>query len=432
MDPELLFRYGNDVYLKSLKYESTSATRLPVGAVGGFRLIFGPDSSIDRSSQPGSCKFPHEEDDMRTIEQRPKKVPFSRDDFELVVQKFRLPAATAWVILSPSSHFQQYTLLDGNPASKASLRAMDIALSISFDPRTNVTCALLLGCTAAQKDFIRDQLEAFAGLACHPLLLPVLLTGHQYTVLNTQARNLWNQLLDVETRSGQTSAPRIRFDTGDTSAAAGTFQSWDQSTKEAPKNPLHNYNDITIDILQVIQFSTTWESYTNALLLGIECMKKNLEELETDNNQLAHERTLKEITFHLRHWLDFVEHKSKIMLWDIQFIEKRAQAQMNAIYNYMTQRMATDSKRDSSSMKSIALLTMFFLPGTYMATFFAMPFFDLSSDGTIVRPQFWYYWATSVPLTIVVLFIYFGYLATVEHRRLHRNIRSKQTDIPPV
>ncbi|KAG2415024.1 hypothetical protein HFD88_006214 [Aspergillus terreus] len=394
---------------------------------------FGPDSPIDPSSQTDSCKFPHEEDDMHTIERRPKKVPFSRDDFELVLQKLRLPATTAWVILSPSSHFQQYTLLNGNRASNGSLRgytmrqstrgilAMDIALSISFDPRTNLTCALLLGCTAAQKVFIREQLEAFAGLACHPLLLPVLLAGHQYTVLNTQARNLWNQLLDVETRSSQTNAPRIRFGPGDTSGAAGNFQSDDKSMKETPKK--QNYNDITIDILQVIQFSTTWESYTNALLLGIECMKKALGELESDNNQIASERTVKEITCHLRNWLDFVEHKSKVMLWDIQFIEKRAQAQMDAIYNYMTQHIATASKRDSSSMKSIALLTMFFLPGTYMATFFAMPFFDLSSSGgSIVRPQFWYYWATSVPLTLLVLFFYFGYLAT----------RSKQTDISPV
>ena len=86
--------------------------------------------------------------------------------------------------------------------------------------------------------------------------------------------------------------------------------------------------------------------------------------------------------------------------------------------------IAVSSKRDSTAMKSLALLTMVFLPGTAIAvsthnkrfiivtdirqSFFAMPFFDVTIDvtGTALletRPQFWIYWAITIPLTLSVL-----------------------------
>ena len=44
-----------------------------------------------------------------------------------------------------------------------------------------------------------------------------------------------------------------------------------------------------------------------------------------------------------------------------------------------------ESRRDSSSMKTRAVVTMVFLPGTFIATFFAMPLFDWqASNGQVV------------------------------------------------
>ena len=64
-------------------------------------------------------------------------------------------------------------------------------------------------------------------------------------------------------------------------------------------------------------------------------------------------------------------------------------------------------------MKTIAAVTMTFLPGTFIAALFAMPLFrwdaPLSKDGIVSR-HFWIYWAVTVPLTIVVLVV--GYLWT--------------------
>jgi len=38
--------------------------------------------------------------------------------------------------------------------------------------------------------------------------------------------------------------------------------------------------------------------------------------------------------------------------------------------------LALAAQRDSSSMKCLAVVTMFFLPGTFVSTLFAMPLFD--------------------------------------------------------
>ena len=58
-------------------------------------------------------------------------------------------------------------------------------------------------------------------------------------------------------------------------------------------------------------------------------------------------------------------------------------------------------------MKAITLLTMAFLPATFVATIFSMGFFEFQKDGTAselrVAPQVWMYVAVTVPLTIVVL-----------------------------
>jgi Mg2+ and Co2+ transporter CorA len=68
-----------------------------------------------------------------------------------------------------------------------------------------------------------------------------------------------------------------------------------------------------------------------------------------------------------------------------------------------TRQIAEDSKRDSTSMKAIAAVTMFFLPGTFAASLFAMPIFrwNASSGTDVVSHRIWVYWAVTIPLTLV-------------------------------
>lgn len=75
--------------------------------------------------------------------------------------------------------------------------------------------------------------------------------------------------------------------------------------------------------------------------------------------------------------------------------------------------MAVASSRDSSSMKALAVITAVFLPGEFMSSLFGMGIFDWQSDSSsggdndpVVGYDFWVYWATTIPLTIIILVLW--------------------------
>lgn len=98
-------------------------------------------------------------------------------------------------------------------------------------------------------------------------------------------------------------------------------------------------------------------------------------------------------------------------------------------------------------MKAIALLTMTFLPGTFVAvsrqcsphgiitklipvclkSFFAMPLLDWQapSAGAVVSHRFWIYWAVTVPLTAVVLLLWSTWYLFSGYQRLTPKKRSR-------
>ncbi|KAF7507906.1 hypothetical protein GJ744_009940 [Endocarpon pusillum] len=88
-------------------------------------------------------------------------------------------------------------------------------------------------------------------------------------------------------------------------------------------------------------------------------------------------------------------------------LDRRMQNIINLSFNLVTQQDSRIMKNDNSSMKTIAGVTLLFLPVTTIATVFSTPFFSLPDDGSAtprfhVAPWFWVFWAITVPVTIVV------------------------------
>lgn len=67
--------------------------------------------------------------------------------------------------------------------------------------------------------------------------------------------------------------------------------------------------------------------------------------------------------------------------------------------------IARSTKEDSAAMKVIAVMTLFFLPGTFSATLFSIPSLYWSDDET-GSPRFWVYWAITAPLTLALVGVY--------------------------
>jgi hypothetical protein len=59
-------------------------------------------------------------------------------------------------------------------------------------------------------------------------------------------------------------------------------------------------------------------------------------------------------------------------------------------------------------MKVLALMTIFFLPGTFFATIFALPTLQWSED-VVVSSRFWIYWAFTLPCTLLLVALYKGW-----------------------
>ena len=70
--------------------------------------------------------------------------------------------------------------------------------------------------------------------------------------------------------------------------------------------------------------------------------------------------------------------------------------------------LAAASRRDSSSMKTIAIMTMVFLPATFYAALFAVPSLQWDRGDTVVQDNFWIYWAFTLPTTAVVFVGWMG------------------------
>jgi hypothetical protein len=59
-------------------------------------------------------------------------------------------------------------------------------------------------------------------------------------------------------------------------------------------------------------------------------------------------------------------------------------------------------------MRVISIVTLIFLPGTFVATFFSTSFWDFgpSNQGSKVSSWVWLYWVVTVLLTMVVIGIW--------------------------
>ena len=66
-------------------------------------------------------------------------------------------------------------------------------------------------------------------------------------------------------------------------------------------------------------------------------------------------------------------------------------------------------------MKTIAIMTMVFLPGTFFAALFALPMLQWGQTD-VITGRFWIYWACTLPATALVLL---GWMIATGEGRLY-------------
>ena len=140
----------------------------------------------------------------------------------------------------------------------------------------------------------------------------------------------------------------------------------------------------------------------------------------------------------IRQDVEYVRRRTAMLLSQVQAIKERVESQTGYVSSFTpgsclvimrralisrdqmlsaitqndaeyTAAIAVDGKRDNIAMKTIAILGIVFLPGTFVATLFSINMFDWGggdASSLAVSPNMWIYWVITVPLTVVTFLIW--------------------------
>ncbi|KAJ4157416.1 hypothetical protein NW754_009060 [Fusarium falciforme] len=121
----------------------------------------------------------------------------------------------------------------------------------------------------------------------------------------------------------------------------------------------------------------------------------------------------------MKNHIRVLQERLKMQVVDREYTLKRAQIQNEVLLSLMSMNyslsntlISISTLRDAASMKTLAFVTMFFLPGSFISALFSTDVFDWDGvkKGTIgvpATPQFGLYWAITIPLTVVTFLLYF-------------------------
>ncbi|GFF55919.1 hypothetical protein IFM58399_10193 [Aspergillus lentulus] len=84
---------------------------------------------------------------------------------------------------------------------------------------------------------------------------------------------------------------------------------------------------------------------------------------------------------------------------------RKIEAELNLIIAHNSYVSAEEARRDGSSMKTIAAITLIFLPATTVASIFSMSMFNWSGedDQPVITHRFWVYIIAAIGLTVIVV-----------------------------
>jgi hypothetical protein len=111
----------------------------------------------------------------------------------------------------------------------------------------------------------------------------------------------------------------------------------------------------------------------------------------------------------------------------LRSLEKRMTNIISLSFNLVTQKDSRVMQNDSYAMKTIAVLTLVFLPAAGIGTVFSMPFFNVdfqnhSTNTLEVARSFWIFWIITVPITAA---LFFGWWWWSLHRAKNRGVDRK-------
>ncbi|KAG7151368.1 hypothetical protein HYQ46_012853 [Verticillium longisporum] len=262
----------------------------------------------------------------------------------------------------------------------------DLAMTATYFPCRQLTFGILLGCTETIEDKVIKRLRLVGSDATHPLI-PF---GIMAEIERSRHIKLVEDSIDgLETNIDQLSE---RIETrGETSQEEVDRRSRDRKENQLKHMTRHARLLQSAPTIDTPQTATTKENGH-----GLQ---------DTQHNGNLERRTLEASSTRISDRLEAIveEYDEKIRDSAMRLDGMAMATQWS--YSDTNVEIALATTRDSKHMRSISLITMIFLPGTFLATIFSMTFFDWG-DGTgkaRVSGMIWIYFALAFGFTAVTL-----------------------------
>ncbi|KAI1429012.1 hypothetical protein F5Y12DRAFT_588111 [Xylaria sp. FL1777] len=115
-------------------------------------------------------------------------------------------------------------------------------------------------------------------------------------------------------------------------------------------------------------------------------------------------------------------------------LRAQEEARINREIAEASRDLAEAAKRDAASMKTIAVMTMAFLPGTFFAALFSVPLLRWDQE-VVVSERFWVYLVFTLPVTAFVFLIWLvlsyddGFRTAIEEYQRKKNVSMSRTGL---
>ncbi|KAK2790501.1 hypothetical protein FQN52_005518 [Onygenales sp. PD_12] len=362
----------------------------------------------------------------------PNTVPFTRDKFVTIINNLGLSPGIFQALYAGTPKSMYYGR-DGDSKREGFILRTPMSgtenwtLAISWDSECRTLNGFLHGLQTNEISSLVTYLGDSREELIHPMNLPVILCEMITESDSNGIKRRAKELYQVEIRTNYHGYPR------------------NEAAEEGhAKSPEKDFEEMTRSLNIIISRLAFHEMRINAnavftdqileRILAFETDAKNLEEggeEEWHKKLQSASRPLLERLVHLK-----TEHQA--LLLEIACNQKIAQSQLEIVYNLVAQRdnkdnlklakvstdIANTTKDDSRAMRTIAVMSIAFLPGTFVSSFFSMDMFNwqAAKDEAVLSSRFYIYWAVAVPLTLVVFIVWFLWLrSTNKHDKYTLN-----------
>ncbi|KAI0975168.1 hypothetical protein F4678DRAFT_319209 [Xylaria arbuscula] len=369
-------------------------------------------------------------------------LPFSEATFRTLIREFKIHGTIARTINRNTScaFIRKFHAWDSpleqsivyNCRSSASWER-DLGLSVTFSPRTLTTDAVMYGCDNETTEDITRRLSSSDIPELHPMVLVVLFAEIERDRLDWLVRNKISRLIQqiiaitdnnnytLDTKSMPSLSPSLATSIKDW-LEMGDLRNGLQAFKRKLQDMMEH-----VDELQEMLLNPQHDKYGFAADLPQETIRGLVDTGAKIKERLKH--LVDEFDEHIQKCATIINGVSLAsqLEWN-QIGRKDTFTNLEIAHNGL--KVAQHTRRDSELMKSIALLTMVFLPATFVATLFSMGIFEWSGrHGEIlnVSPYIWLYIVVTVVITSVTLGMW--YLWVVRRRVVEVDVEAQSQEL---